>query len=156
MISAVPVSRSVLLERLTEKKMVGQGRPWEVTKTQTTCPFCGTGCSFDLNVKDGKVIGVTSNPDAPVNGKALCVKGRFGMDMIYSLNRVTTPLIRKDGVLVPAEWDEALDLVAKKFREIKDSYGADRNCGVKFCPLHERRKLPHAKIHARCHRDQQR
>ncbi|MCB8818517.1 formate dehydrogenase subunit alpha [Desulfosporosinus shakirovi] len=110
---------------LTEKKMVGKGRPWEVKKVQTTCPFCGTGCNFDLNVKDEKVIGVTSNPNAPVNGKALCVKGRFGMDMIYNPNRLTTPLIRKDGVLVPAEWDEALDLVAMKFREIKDTYGAN-------------------------------
>lgn len=110
---------------LTEKKMIGKGRPWEVKKVQTTCPFCGTGCNFDLNVKDGKVIGVTSNPEAPVNAKALCVKGRFGMDMIYNPNRLTTPLIRKDGVLVPAEWDEALDLVATKFREIKDTYGAN-------------------------------
>ncbi|AET69889.1 formate dehydrogenase, alpha subunit, archaeal-type [Desulfosporosinus orientis DSM 765] len=110
---------------LSEKKMVGEGRPWEVKKVQTTCPFCGTGCNFDLNVKDGKVIGVTSNPNAPVNGKALCVKGRFGMDMINNPNRLTTPLIRKDGVLVPAEWDEALDLVAAKFREIKENYGAN-------------------------------
>jgi len=66
---------------------------------------------------------VTSNPNAPVNGKALCVKGRFGMDMIYNKNRITTPLIRKDGVLVPAEWDEALDLVASKLGEIKKNYG---------------------------------
>ena len=108
---------------LTEKKMVGRGRSWEVSKVQTTCPFCGTGCNFDLNVKDGKVIGVTSNPDSPVNGKALCVKGRFGMDMIYSPTRLTTPLIRKDGVLVPAEWDEAIALVAAKFGEIKKERG---------------------------------
>lgn len=108
---------------LTEKKMIGKGRPWQVTKVQTTCPFCGTGCNFDLNVCDGKVIGVTSNPEAPVNGKALCVKGRFGMDMIHSPKRLTTPLIKKDGVFVEAEWDEALDLVATKFSEIKKDYG---------------------------------
>jgi len=108
---------------LTEKKMVGQGRPWEVKKVQTTCPYCGTGCNFDLNVKDGRVIGVTSNPNAPVNGKALCVKGRFGQDMIHSPKRLTTPLIKKDGEFVPATWDEALDLVAAKFKEIKDTYG---------------------------------
>ncbi|CAA7600723.1 nitrate reductase [Acididesulfobacillus acetoxydans] len=110
---------------LTEKEMVGQGRPWEVKKVQTTCPFCGTGCNFDLNVKDGKVIGVTSNPEAPVNGRALCVKGRFGMDMIHSPNRLTTPLIKKDGEFVEASWDEALSLVAEKLGEIKAQYGAD-------------------------------
>lgn len=110
---------------LTEKKMVGRGRPWEIKKVQTTCPYCGTGCNFDLNVKNGKVIGVTSNLSAPVNGRALCVKGRFGMDMIYNSNRLATPLIRKDGVLVPAEWDEALNLVATKFREIKETHGAN-------------------------------
>lgn len=110
---------------LTEKKMVGKGRPWEVEKVQTTCPFCGTGCNFDLNVKDGKVIGVTSNPEAPVNGRALCVKGRFGMDLIHSPQRLTTPLIKKDGEFVPASWDEALDLVATRLGEIKSQHGAD-------------------------------
>jgi len=110
---------------LQEKQMIGKGRPWEITKVQTTCPFCGTGCNFDLNVKDGKVIGVTSNPEAPVNGRALCVKGRFGLDMIHSPNRLTTPLIKKDGEFVPASWDEALDLVAGKLSEIKNAYGPD-------------------------------
>lgn len=110
---------------LTEKQMVGKARRWEVEKVQTTCPFCGTGCNFDLNVKDGKVIGVTSNPEAPVNGKALCVKGRFGMDMIHSPKRLTTPLIKKEGEFVPASWEEALDLIALKFGEIRDQHGAD-------------------------------
>jgi len=78
-----------------------------------------------LNVYKGKVIGVTSNPEAPVNGKALCVKGRFGMDMIHSPERLTTPLIKKNGEFVPASWEEALDLVASKFAEIKEQYGPD-------------------------------
>lgn len=110
---------------LTEKQMAGKGRPWEFKKVQTTCPFCGTGCNFDLNVKDGKVVGVTSNPNAPVNGKALCVKGRFGTDYIHSPNRLTSPLIRKNGELVEAEWYEALELVASRFRELRQDYGAD-------------------------------
>lgn len=58
---------------ITNKQLKGV-RPWEVTKVRTTCPFCGTGCNFDLNVKDGKVVGVTPNPDSPVNGTSLCVK----------------------------------------------------------------------------------
>lgn len=110
---------------LVEKQMVGKGRAWEVTKVQTTCPFCGTGCNFNLNVKNGEVIGVTSNPDSPVNGRHLCVKGRFGVDMVHSPNRLTTPLIKKDGEFVEASWDEALTLVAGRLGEIKAEYGPD-------------------------------
>ena len=110
---------------LTEKQLVGKGRRWEFKKVRTTCPFCGTGCNFDLNVKDGKVIGVTSNADSPINGRALCVKGRFGWDFVHSDKRLTTPLIKKDGKFVEASWDEALDLVAAKFKELKDKYGPD-------------------------------
>ncbi len=110
---------------LTEKGMIGKARKWEVEKVRTTCPFCGVGCNFDLNVKDGKVIGVTSNPDAPANGRHLCVKGRFGTDYIHNPNRLTKPLIKKNGAFVEASWDEALDLVASKLGEIKGKYGSD-------------------------------
>lgn len=110
---------------LTEKQMAGQGRRWEITKVKTTCPFCGTGCNFDLNVKDGKLIGVTSNPSAPVNGRALCIKGRFGWDFVTNENRLTTPLIKKDGKFVEASWEEALGLIAKSLKEIKEKYGPD-------------------------------
>ncbi|KUO65836.1 MAG: NADH dehydrogenase [Gracilibacter sp. BRH_c7a] len=110
---------------LTERQMAGKGRPWEITKVQTTCPYCGTGCNFDLNVREGKVIGVTSNSDAPVNGRMLCVKGRFGFDLIHNPERLTTPLIKKKGKFVEASWDEALDLVADKFTEIVQVHGPD-------------------------------
>ncbi len=98
---------------------------WEVTKVRTTCPLCGVGCNFDLNVKDGRVVGVTSTPDAVVNGNALCVKGRYHFDMIHSSERLTTPLIRKNGVLTEASWDEALDLIAARFGQIKAAHGPD-------------------------------
>lgn len=110
---------------LTEKNMRGKARPWEVTKVKTTCSYCGCGCNFDLNVKDGKVVGVTSNESSSVNGRHLCVKGRFGYDFIHSPERLTTPLIRKNGELVEASWDEALSLVASKFSEIKTQSGSD-------------------------------
>lgn len=109
---------------LVNKQLKGT-RPWEVKKVRTTCPFCGTGCNFDLNVKDGKVVGVTPNPDAPVNGTSMCVKGRFHTDMIYSPDRITKPLIKKDGVFEEANWDEALNLVASKLTEIKEREGAN-------------------------------
>ncbi len=100
-------------------------REWEITRVRTTCPLCGTGCSFDLNVKNGRVVGVTTAGDAPVNGTALCVKGRFHTDMIHSPDRLTTPLVRRNGELEPASWDEALDLVASRLTDIKERYGPD-------------------------------
>jgi predicted molibdopterin-dependent oxidoreductase YjgC len=108
---------------LTERPMYEEGLP--DYKVKTTCPFCGVGCNFDLNVRDGRVIGVTPNPTSVVNGSLTCVKGRFGTDYIHSPERLTTPLIKKDGEFVEATWDEALDLVARKFSEIKNQYGGD-------------------------------
>ena len=105
--------------------MAGQARRWDIKRVQTTCPFCGTGCNFDLAVNDGKVIGSLSNPNSPVNGRNLCVKGRFGWDFMYSDKRLTSPLIKKDGKFVEAGWDEAYDLIAKRFNEIKAKYGPD-------------------------------
>jgi formate dehydrogenase alpha subunit len=68
---------------------------------------------------------VLSNPNAPVNQRSLCVKGRFGWDYIYNENRLTTPLIKKNGQFEPASWDEAYDLIAAKFSEVKEKYGSD-------------------------------
>ncbi len=102
-----------------------ESRSWELETVRTTCPLCGTGCSFDLNVKDGRVVGVTSTPDAPVNGLALCVKGRFHTDMINDPDRVTAPLIRKNGGFEEATWEEALDLAAARLLEIRERDGAD-------------------------------
>lgn len=76
-------------------------------------------------VKDGKIAGVASNPDSPVNGKQLCIKGRFGWDYVHSDKRLTTPLAKKDGKFVPISWDEAFDTIATRFNEIKEKYGSD-------------------------------
>lgn len=116
-VSACPVGA------LTEKELCREGRP--DSKVRTTCPFCGVGCNFDLNVKDGKIIGVTSSPDCPVNGRLLCVKGRFGVDYVHSPQRLITPLVRKNDKLEPVSWDEALDLVAQRLAETRRDYGAD-------------------------------
>ncbi|MBP2637554.1 MAG: putative formate dehydrogenase [Firmicutes bacterium] len=121
-VSACPVGA------LTEKAMNGVGRPDK--KVKTTCPFCGVGCNYDLNVKDGKLIGVTSNLTSVVNGRITCVKGRFGTDYVHSPERLTTPLIKKNGEFVEASWDEALDLIVTKFTEIKNTYGSDALAAV--------------------------
>lgn len=115
---------------LMNKQFMGT-RPWEIEKkVTTTCPFCGTGCQFDLNVKDGKVVGVTPNPEAPVNGTSMCVKGRFHTDLIHSENRLTRPLIKRDGVFIESSWEEAMALVSSKLRNIRDQYGPDAIAGL--------------------------
>ncbi|HEY3426092.1 MAG TPA: formate dehydrogenase subunit alpha, partial [Negativicutes bacterium] len=121
-VSACPVGA------LTEKPMNGIGIADK--KVKTTCPFCGVGCNYDLNVKDGKLIGVTSNLTSVVNGRLTCVKGRFGTDYVHSPKRLTTPLIKKNGEFVEASWDEALDLIANKFTEIKNTHGSDALAAV--------------------------
>ena len=115
---------------LTFKQARFEGRPWEIEKVRTTCAYCGVGCQMDLNVHNGKIVKVTGNQEyGTPNQGALCVKGRFGMDFVNHPERLTTPLIRKDGELREAGWDEAYDFIAGKFGSIKENYGADSLAG---------------------------
>jgi predicted molibdopterin-dependent oxidoreductase YjgC len=109
---------------LTEKQMRRVGRFWELEKVRTICPYCGTGCTLELNVKGNQVVGVTSTAEGEVNGHSLCVKGRFGYNFINHPDRLTAPLIKKDGEFVQATWDEAIELVAQKLAGIKEKYGS--------------------------------
>ena len=115
---------------LTEKKALGMGRTWEMKKVRTTCPYCGVGCQLWLHVRDSRIAKVTAVEDAAPNDGRLCVKGRFGYDFIYSEDRLKTPLIRDNGSFREASWDEALNLIATKFKEIIADYGADAIGGV--------------------------
>ncbi len=115
---------------LFEKKAFGLSRPWEIKKIRTTCPYCGVGCQQWLHVKDGKIIKVTGVEGAQPNQGRLCVKGRFGYEFIYSDERLKTPLIRENGGFREASWEEALDLVADKFKEIIQRDGPDAIAGV--------------------------
>lgn len=106
-------------------------RPWEVKKIRTTCPHCATGCQFDVYVKDNRVVD-TEAADGPSNRGLLCVKGRSGsFDFAMSRDRIRTPLIknRTTGKFREASWDEALDLVARRFMEIRKKYGSDALAG---------------------------
>jgi predicted molibdopterin-dependent oxidoreductase YjgC len=118
----------------------------------TTCTYCGVGCQFDLNVKDNRIISVTSNPDAPVNGLHLCVKGRYGYDFVHHPDRLLTPKVRRyllDGGIKPqadqrhttsagvsnstirpwewveVAWETALEITAQKLAKTRDTYGSD-------------------------------
>lgn len=119
---------------LDNKLSMGAGVPDK--KVTTTCTYCGVGCQFDLNVKDNKIIRVTSNPKAPVNGMHLCVKGRYGYDFVHHPDRLTRPMVRRylldgsprphdRGEWVETDWDTALRLTAQKLAEARDNFGAD-------------------------------
>jgi predicted molibdopterin-dependent oxidoreductase YjgC len=110
---------------LVEKDVRYKVRPWETTRVQTTCTYCGVGCQIHLHVKDGKVVKVTGVEDVAPNYGSLCVKGRFGYDFIHAPDRLTTPLIKENGEFREASWDEALDRVARRFGEIKSASGPD-------------------------------
>ena len=94
-----------------------------VEKVRTICPFCGTGCGMELNVFQGKVVGVTPDWSSPVSEGALCVKGQFGFDFISSPDRLKMPLVRKNGELQEVSWEEALSTVADRLGTIKKESG---------------------------------
>ncbi len=102
-----------------------QGRPWEFEKVATTCPYCGVGCQFYLEVKNGRIVKASSKWDAPANRGWTCVKGRFGWDYVHHPDRLTQPLIRREkgGELEEATWEETLDLIATRMNEIKEAHG---------------------------------
>ncbi len=91
----------------------------DIKYVSTTCPYCGTGCGFNLVVRNGKVFDVAHWQRAPVNGGKLCPKGRYAHEFINSPDRLTKPLIKKDGRFVEATWDEAYDLIAERFGSYK-------------------------------------
>lgn len=90
----------------------------------TICPFCGCGCNFYLVTKHNRVIGVEPSPSNPVNKGMLCAKGWNAYEFIHSPDRLTTPLIRKEGRLVEATWDEALNTVVTKLADLQVNYGS--------------------------------
>lgn len=100
-----------------------------VKEVRSTCPYCGAGCQIILRVKGDTVIEVTADPEQAPNYGALCVKGRFGHEFIQHKDRLTKPLIRKNGMLVETSWDEALDYTAKKLFDLKAMYGPDSIAG---------------------------
>jgi formate dehydrogenase alpha subunit len=98
-------------------------------KVLTTCPYCGVGCQLELWVKDNRVLRAIGKEGMMPNDGRLCVKGRFGYEYVQSPERLTHPLIRKKGKLVKASWEEALNLVANRFAEVKTKYGSNAFAG---------------------------
>lgn len=118
---------------LFEKKSRFNSRMWEVEQVRTTCHYCGVGCQLELHIhkKNKKIVKVRGIDEAePNHDGRLCFRGRFAFDFMHSPERLTQPLIRKNGALEKATWDEALDLIAAKLGEITKKHGPSHVGGV--------------------------
>src|SRR5215472_10979429 len=102
-------------------------RPWEMKHVGTVCTHCGDGCKTTLGVRradTGMDIVRGDNRDkSGINGDFLCIKGRYAFDFANNSERLRQPLIKRDGKFVPATWDEAVQLIATKFKEAGSSVG---------------------------------
>lgn len=93
---------------------------------KSVCPYCGVGCTIYLGLRGDRIVSVEGDRESPVNEGRLCLKGRFGIaQAVHSPHRLKKPLIKKDGKFVEASWDEALNLVAQKLRELKERYSGE-------------------------------
>jgi predicted molibdopterin-dependent oxidoreductase YjgC len=92
---------------------------------KTTCPFCGCGCQMQLEVLDGRLVRTTPVRYAPMNQGKLCIKGLNAHEFVHSPDRLTQPLIRKDGRLQEASWEEAVEAVVFRLSAIRDQHGGN-------------------------------
>ncbi|MGD0507300.1 MAG: NADH-quinone oxidoreductase subunit NuoG [Terriglobales bacterium] len=99
-------------------------RPWEMNHVGTICTHCGDGCKTTLGVRQcdtgAEIVRGDNRDKSGINGDFLCVKGRYAFDFVHHKDRLTEPLIRKNGKLTPATWEEALELIGKQFQEVRD------------------------------------
>jgi formate dehydrogenase major subunit len=139
-----PPSRVIPLVRLNGTEAPAAGWMRAETDVKTLCPYCGVGCQTTVHVAGDRILRV-SGRDGPSNLGRLCVKGRFGMDYVHHPQRLTMPLIRRNGatkdahaLLDPARpldafreatWDEALDAAANGLRRIRDEHGGGALAG---------------------------
>ncbi|HEV8047826.1 MAG TPA: NADH-quinone oxidoreductase subunit NuoG [Terriglobales bacterium] len=102
-------------------------RPWEMRHVSTTCTHCGDGCKTTLGVRRSdtgmEIVRGDNRDKSGINGDFLCIKGRYAFDFAHHPDRLTQPLIRKDGRLTPATWEEAFELVGNRFAAIRAMHG---------------------------------
>lgn len=102
-------------------------RPWEMKHVGTICTHCGDGCTTTLGVRTSptgaRIIRGSNRDKNGINGDFLCIKGRYAFDFIDHPDRLKQPMVRREGKLQPASWEEALSLVASRFQEVREQYG---------------------------------
>ena len=115
---------------LTSKSFRYKIRVWQTEKITSICPHCGDGCNITLWTKDDRIYRITSRRNDEIDEGFLCDKGRFGFEFVNDLERLTSPLMKKNGEFIPCDWDEALGLVADKFKTAMEKFGKDSLAGI--------------------------
>jgi NADH-quinone oxidoreductase subunit G len=102
-------------------------RPWEMKHVGTVCTHCGDGCKTTLGVRRSdtgmEIVRGDNRDKSGINNDFLCIKGRYAFDFAHSTERLTHPLIRKNGKLTPSTWEDAFELIGKRFAEVRDKDG---------------------------------
>jgi NADH-quinone oxidoreductase subunit G len=102
-------------------------RPWEMNHVGTICTHCGDGCKTTLGVRrcdtGAEIVRGDNRDKSGINNDFLCIKGRYAFDFAHHKERLTEPLVRKNGKLTPATWEEAFELIGKRFREVREDAG---------------------------------
>jgi NADH-quinone oxidoreductase subunit G len=102
-----------------------QTRPWEMQYVPNPCTHCSNGCKTTLSIRNNEILRANNRDSSGVNGEFLCGKGRFGFDFTNHAERVRQPLVRRNGELEPASWEDALEEVARRLKQVRDKHGAN-------------------------------
>jgi len=153
--SCVQVCPTAALMPVSRK---GMGREWELERVQSTCGYCGVGCTIEYALRDGQIAYAQGLPSGAVNGEFLCTKGRYGWDFATSPDRLTKPLLRKDlahqmglypdewslpeesplkargskpeDSFIEIEWEQAIDIAAARLADTVKAHGPDAVMGL--------------------------
>src|SRR5271163_4929855 len=98
-------------------------RPWEMTYVSTVCTHCSNGCKTTLSVRNNEILRANNRDLSGFNKDFLCVKGRFGFDFTRHPERLRQPLVRRNGKLEPASWEDALEEVARRLKQVHSTHG---------------------------------
>jgi NADH-quinone oxidoreductase subunit G len=110
---------------LTSQQYRYKTRPWEMKFVGTPCTHCGDGCKTTLNVRNNEILRGNNRDRTGINGDFLCIKGRYAGDFVNHRERIRQPLLRRNGDLAPASWEEAFDFVAGRLQQIAAQHGPD-------------------------------
>ncbi|MDZ7262599.1 MAG: NADH-quinone oxidoreductase subunit A, partial [candidate division KSB1 bacterium] len=102
----------------------------QLKKIPTICSYCSTGCTITLGIKQNEIIRSVGNENIGLNTGNLCIKGRYGFEYVNSSERLTSPLVKKNGQLIPTSWKEALGWVAQRLNQIKEQHGGQSIAGL--------------------------